>query len=151
VSLGIVSESTGVAEFQQAFVALVRAFGLHQPESTPCGQPVATSEAHALLELAGVALTQNELARRLRLQKSTVSRLVSQLEGKRWLERERDARDGRARRLRLTDAGLDLTRAIDAARTAKFERLVAAIPTEERAAVVDALRVLAHASQADQE
>ncbi len=140
------------AEFQRAFIGLVRAFGLHQPERTPCGQPVPISEAHALLELDGEALlTQNELAQRLRLQKSTVSRLVSQLEHKHWLQRERDARDRRAVRLRLTDAGREIARATIAARTEKFERLVAAIPSDERAVVVETLRLLAHLSEHDKE
>lgn len=140
------------AEFQQAFVGLVRAFGLHQPDSTPCGQPVPTSEAHALVELDGErSLTQNELASQLRLQKSTVSRLVAQLESKRWLQRECDARDRRARRLRLTDAGREVARTIKAARTEKFERLVAAIPSEERSGIVETLRLLAHISEQEKE
>ncbi len=96
-------------------------------------------------------LTQNELAQRLRLQKSTVSRLVSQLEHKHWLQRERDACDRRAVRLRLTDAGREIARATIAARTEKFERLVAAIPSDERAVVVETLRLLAHLSEHDKE
>jgi DNA-binding MarR family transcriptional regulator len=152
MSVDVLPSTATVAEFQRAFVGLVRAFGLHQPERTPCGQPVATSEAHALLELDGEAsLTQNELAQRLRLQKSTVSRLVAQLEDKHWLRREPDAHDRRARRLQLTDAGREIARTINAARTEKFERLVAAIPSEERSGVVETLRLLAHISEQDKE
>ncbi|MQA97184.1 MAG: MarR family transcriptional regulator, partial [Streptosporangiales bacterium] len=32
-------------ELQQAVARFVRAFGLHQPDQTPCGQPIPTSEA----------------------------------------------------------------------------------------------------------
>jgi DNA-binding MarR family transcriptional regulator len=152
MSIGVPPATATAAEFHQAFVGLVRAFGLHQPDSTPCGQPVPTSEAHALLELDGEpSLTQNELAHRLRLQKSTVSRLVAQLENKHWLQRERDTRDRRARRLQLTDAGREVARAINTARTEKFERLVAAIPSEERSGVIETLRLLAHVSEQDKE
>jgi DNA-binding MarR family transcriptional regulator len=66
---------------QEQLVALIRAFGLHRPDQTPCGQPVAVAEAHALMELAqGAPLSQNDLAARLQLEKSTVSRLVGILE-----------------------------------------------------------------------
>ncbi|MBD0355905.1 MAG: hypothetical protein ICV57_01860 [Rubrobacter sp.] len=34
-------------------IGLVRAFGLHKPDETPCGQPVAVAGAHALMELLG--------------------------------------------------------------------------------------------------
>lgn len=133
---------------QLAFLDLVRGFGLHRPDRTPCDQPVATSEAHALLELEGAhALTQNELARRLGLQKSTVSRLVAQMEGKGWVQRARDDHDRRAQRLRLTAAGSDLGHTIGATRKDKFERLLAAIPHNQRDAIIEAVRVLALASQ----
>lgn len=51
------------SEFQQTMVALIRARGLHQPDRTPCGQPVAVAEAHALLELGREpGMSQNGLA-----------------------------------------------------------------------------------------
>src|SRR5215212_1802208 len=83
---------------QDQLIALIRAFGLHRPDQTPCGEPVAVAEAHALMELAqGVPLSQNDLAARLQLEKSTVSRLVGILESRSWIARARSARDGRAR------------------------------------------------------
>ena len=148
ISPDVATPSRSAADLQSAFLALVRGFGLHRPDVTPCDQPVAISEAHALLELdSGLALTQGELALRLRLQKSTVSRLVGQMELKGWVERERDERDHRARRLRLTAAGAEVGRTITAARNDKFERLLEAVPGEQREAVIEAVRVLARASR----
>lgn len=142
------ADLTSAAELQRAFMDLVRGFGLHRPDRTPCERPVAVSEAHALAELeAGGAITQNELAERLRLQKSTVSRLVAQMEDKGWVHRARDDRDRRAQRLRLTVAGAKVSRTIAAARRDKFERLLIAIPPEQRDAVIDSVRILAHASR----
>ena len=144
----IAARSQSAADLQSAFLDLVRSFGLHRPDRTPCDQPVAISEAHALLELdSGLALTQGELAARLRLQKSTVSRLVAQMELKGWLERDRDELDQRALRLRLTAVGAGLSQAIRVARNDKFERLLPAVPGPQREAVIDAVRVLARASQ----
>jgi DNA-binding MarR family transcriptional regulator len=69
---------------------LVQAFGLHQGDQTPCGKSVSVAEVHVLLELLHhEPLTQRDLAAWLRLEKSTVSRLVAQLEQCGWLARER--------------------------------------------------------------
>lgn len=74
---------------QASLIALIRAFRLHHPEKTPCGQSVSVAEAHALMELIqAVLLSQGELAKRLSLEKSTVSRLVSILEKRGWIERD---------------------------------------------------------------
>jgi DNA-binding MarR family transcriptional regulator len=93
-------------DLQERMIALIRAFGLHKPNETPCGKPVSVAEAHALIELSRAeTLVQKELASRLRLEKSTVSRLVGLLEGRRWVERSRNPEDGRAVELRLTEVG----------------------------------------------
>jgi YD repeat-containing protein len=131
---------------QEEMMALVRAFGLHQPDRTPCGQPIPVSEAHALAALVGNApMTQQELGLRLRLEKSTVSRLVHQIEARGWLTRSGDDRDGRVVRLALTQEGRRVAGELADARSVKFTRLIAAIPTEQRAAVLSSLRVLVEA------
>jgi DNA-binding MarR family transcriptional regulator len=142
--------TTDAQQLQARLVAFIRAFGLHQPDTTPCGKPIPVSEAHALMELArdhdqDQPLGQHELARRLRLQKSTVSRLVTQLTQRGWVERERDPDDGRATLLRLTAAGQTAAGELAAARTATFNRLLDAIPTPERDNVLRALHVLTEA------
>ena len=64
----------------ESFHALIRRFGLLDSDRTPCGQPVAVSHAHALMELLRAPATkQGELARPLGLSKSAVSRMVDQL------------------------------------------------------------------------
>ncbi|MDO0934446.1 MarR family transcriptional regulator [Streptomyces sp. DG2A-72] len=103
------SEVGGEADpalLQDVLRGFVRAFGLHQPERTPCGQAIPVSEAHALGELAQEGeLRQVELGRRLRLEKSTVSRLVGQLAARGWVERAAAPGDGRGVVLRLTPSG----------------------------------------------
>ena len=131
---------------QDHMVALVRAFGLHRPDETPCGQPVGVSAAHALMELSQDApLSHGELARRLRLEKSTVSRLVKQLEQRGWVKQARDATDGRIVLLKLTDEGHQAADELAAARTAKFARIAASLPAREQKTVLHALRVLVQA------
>ena len=83
-----VAADAEVQAAQDALMRFVRNFGLHQPDRTPCGQPLPVSEAHALAEIARDGpLRQVELARRLKLQKSSVSRLVTNLAARGWLHR----------------------------------------------------------------
>jgi len=137
------------AALQQRLSGFVRAFGLHQPEATPCGQPIPVSEAHALTELAGAAsLGQLELGRRLRLEKSTVSRLVGQLARRGWVQRNPAPHDARAVLLTLTPTGREAADKLATARQQKFDKLLAAIPATERGDVLRALDVLTEALHA---
>jgi DNA-binding MarR family transcriptional regulator len=125
----------------------VRNFGLHQPDRTPCGQPVPVSEAHALVEVARDGrLRQVELARRLRLEKSTVSRLVANLVGRGWVHRLAATDDGRGVELELTEAGVSAASGQAMARHARLAGLLDRIPDDRRAAVLGALQTLAEAA-----
>jgi DNA-binding MarR family transcriptional regulator len=139
---------TQPAEVQRALVRFVRAFGLHQPERTPCGRPMSVSEAHALVELRGGGdeLRQIELARRLRLEKSTVSRLVGQLAGRGWAVRDPAQEDGRGVLVRLTDPGRAAADSVAEAREVRFARLLDRIPPAARADVLRALHTLTEAA-----
>lgn len=132
---------------QDALMRFVRNFGLHRPDRTPCGQPLPVSEAYALAEIARDGrLRQMELARRLRLEKSTVSRLVANLTARGWLHRHTPADDGRGVLLELTDAGVAAAAAQADARRARLSGLLSRIPDDRRAAVVQALQTLAEAA-----
>lgn len=127
-------------------VALVRAFGLHRPHETPCGEPVPVAEAHALMDLATVpSMNHGDLAKRLRLDKSTVSRLVRQLEKRKWIQRMSAPSDGRVLLIRLTPKGRRAAQRLAAARRSKFDRLLEAIPSKQRAEVMNALTTLVEA------
>lgn len=131
------------AGFQESMVGLVRALGLHRPDQTPCGQPVAVAEAHALLELTREpGLSQNGLAARLQLEKSTVSRVVTLLERRGWIERRRDTIDTRIVRVHVTRDGHEAAASLAASRRAKFAKIFEAIPKSERAAIISALAAL---------
>lgn len=131
---------------QAQIAAFVRAFGLHQPERTPCGQPIPVSEAHAVGEIdRDGPLPQHELGARLRLEKSTVSRLVGQLESRGWVQRRKRDGDGRVVWLELTEAGRAAAAELAAARAAKFARLLEVIPSTKRRLVFDGLTTLMEA------
>lgn len=92
-------------ELRRVMRRLVRLGGLLEPHDHG-GLKVSLSEVMALGELSDVeAMSQQELAARLGLEKSTVSRLAGGLEARGWLVRERDPANRRSYRLRLTDDG----------------------------------------------
>lgn len=135
-----------VLDFQDSMVGLIRSLGLHKPDTTPCGQPLSVGEAQALLEIGREpGLTQNGLAQRLGLDKSTVSRLVGMLERRSWVERVRDRSDSRFYHLRLTAAGMKTNANLAQSRRAKFERIFQAIPRARRAGVAASLSALMEA------
>jgi DNA-binding MarR family transcriptional regulator len=136
-------EATIETTFREHMLALVRSLGLHKPDETPCGQPVSIAEAYALLEIGREpGLTQNGLAARLRLEKSTVSRVAAMLERRGWIRRVRDERDARFVRLHLTRRGITANANIAESRRARFDRILGAIPSDRRVDVVDALSIL---------
>lgn len=137
-----------VGGLQDRVVAFVRAFGLHQPDSTPCGQSIPVSQAHALTDLAArQPMNQSELGSALRLSKSTISRLVGQLERRGWVERTRgSASDGRMVELRLTTDGERIAATVAAARRRRMETFFERIPQAQRAAVLQALSTLTEAA-----
>lgn len=133
-------------ELQDAVARFVRAFGLHQPDQTPCGQPIPTSEAHALSELArDGALRQSELAHRLRLEKSSTSRLVTQLINRGWAERTAAPDDGRGVLVQLTPQGTNAASELAEARAKRFSAVLDRVPESERAQVLRALTILTEA------
>lgn len=146
--MSVEREAVGAADLQAADLQevvgrFVRGFGLHQPARTPCGQPIPVSEAHALSELDRQGeLRQVELARRLRLEKSTTSRLVGQLVDRGWVERAPAPVDGRGVLLRLTTAGRAAASNLAQARRERFSQVLRAIPEAERAEVLRALNLL---------
>lgn len=87
---------------------LVRAGALLEAHNH-AGFRLSLSEVFALAELSDSdTLSQQDLAERLGLEKSTVSRLAGNLERRGWLSRERDPANRRFYRLRLTAPGRDV-------------------------------------------
>lgn len=141
-------DSPELEELQSGIVSFVREFGLHQPDMTPCGVSISVSQAHAISELGDTdGLTQSELGSKLRLSKSTVSRLVGQLQERGWVHRDKgQPDDGRVVQLRLTEAGTRIHHRLAKARTTRMAQLLERVPETERQAVLHALKLLAEAA-----
>lgn len=99
------------------------------------GIGASSSELFAMGELSGSPLTQSELADRLGLEKSTVSRLVSGLEAKGWVTRSRQLHNRRLSQVTLSASGRRAAnRAADNLQQRHAE-LFAALSEEELAAL----------------
>ncbi len=127
------------------FVGLIHAFGVLKTDSTPCGQPMSVSTAHAICELmTSGSLHQGDLATRIGLTTSTVSRLVDQLQQKGWASRRDDpaSSDKRLRLVHLTEAGEGVAQTVLGARAARFDRLLASIDPTKHGQVLESLHLL---------
>jgi len=139
---------TDAHQLEGAFVGVVRALGLLRPDTTPCGQPISITEAHAIDELAADGpLTQNQIAARLRLQKSTVSRLVDELVGAGLAKRTPNPADGRSVLVALTAKGTNRATRLGTARRSLFEDLMREMSAADRRIVLAGLTRLEAAAR----
>lgn len=110
------------------------------------GTPLSPSAVHALIEIdACPGVTAGELGDRLRLEKSSVSRLLRKLIVSGDVLERADREDSRVKRLSLSEAGRERTASIHAfARTQVATALERLAPGEERT-VLEGLRLYADA------
>ncbi|MEM1301949.1 MAG: MarR family transcriptional regulator [Pseudomonadota bacterium] len=88
-------------------------------------------------------MTAKQISDSARIHKTKVSRAVSALEAKRFLQRERDEADRRIERLWLSKAGQAAFKDLSA-QAAKFDqKFMAQVPENDRAALRRCLRVIA--------
>ena len=107
------------------------------------------SGAHALAVLAERGpLSLNALSAELFVDKSTACRTVGLLEDRGYLARLADARDGRAIRLELTDAGHALEARLREDAVWETEALLSALGEDDRRAALRIVRELTRTSAA---
>jgi DNA-binding MarR family transcriptional regulator len=132
--------------FDRLLLDVFREMGAHRPEQLLPGWSLSLSEIYALGILAERApLSQQDLGDALALEKSSVSRLVQQLERHGWVSRERDAHDGRLRLLRLTEPGAAVAAQIDAHMSARHAELFAQLMPADQTALLQGLTALRRA------
>ncbi|WP_157930464.1 MarR family winged helix-turn-helix transcriptional regulator [Glycomyces xiaoerkulensis] len=129
---------------------LVRSAGVALMDRVSPEHPVSPSQLFALHELdGGTGLSQRELAELLGLEKSTVSRLVADLESDGLLVRERDPANRRLYRLQITDEGRRLHRRMGANLHERYLGWIAAMTEDERDGLAKGLPALVRAMRAD--
>ena len=140
------------AELELLLGRLVRAMGLLEPELGRLGIRASASEMFALAWLAEAGrLSQKGLGDRLGLEKSTVSRLVTGMGGRGWVEREGDPGDARSHLLSLTNEGRAAAERLAWARRESHDRILAQLDTREQRALTEGLPALLRAMEGDAE
>jgi len=125
---------------------LIRVAGLLHPDEPLLGHPVTLSEGFALSELRAAApLTQRDLADRLGLEKSTVSRLVAGLEERGMVTRRRNPENRRFYQLDLTEHGRAAADGLALSLRERHAQLLAAMTAPERDALATGLTGLLRA------
>jgi DNA-binding MarR family transcriptional regulator len=132
--------------FDQLLMDVIREMGVLRPEQVLPGWSLSLSEIYALNILAEKApLSQQDLGAALLLEKSSVTRLVQQLEQRGWLLRERDSHDSRLRLLRLTELGARMTEQMHQYMHERHAGLFSQLSPEEQSALIQGLTALRRA------
>lgn len=105
-----------------------------------CCYDISVSQCYALKGVVEAgALTINELAAYLYLDKSTASRIANGLVAKNLLRRQRDAEDGRVVNLVATDSGRWLCAKIEEDLASEYAELMADFAPDVQAAMTEVL------------
>ncbi|WP_246881007.1 MarR family winged helix-turn-helix transcriptional regulator [Chromobacterium violaceum] len=118
-----------------------------------CGEvDLSPVEAHLLIELEAAPANNQQLAERLRVDKSNSSRPLQRLAERGLIAWRADPADGRSKLAELTATGRDWLKRLHAAMDADMERVLAQLDDGERAALESGLRVYRRAlSQAERQ
>ena len=154
-TLQVVDADLGLAqdteELYDALEDLLRVYQFRDRDRICCFD-VSVSQCYALEELVRRgAMTLNDLAAYLYLDKSTASRVVDALERKGYVTRSPHPEDRRALLLEATSAGRTLEGRIRDSILAEERGLVADFAPEVRKAMTQLIRRLARAAQAQVE
>jgi DNA-binding MarR family transcriptional regulator len=135
-------------EFRGLMQEFIRRFGLLSADRTPCGKPLASSDAHALmllLDAGDEGMLSSLLAARLGIDKSTASRVVARLTEAGHIEAAPSTDDARAKPIRLTKKGVRVATEVQLASRDRFARLLDNVAPRRRRDVVTALHELVSA------
>jgi DNA-binding MarR family transcriptional regulator len=139
-------DNPDVDAFRRAMHRLVRRVGALAAEGTPCGKPLSLVHAHALMVLlAKGELSQQRLGAELCVDKSNVARVCAKMIDAGHVRQRSSDRDARSRLVSLTVRGERLARDVDASSAARFEALLARVPRERAADIIDAVECLVSA------
>jgi DNA-binding MarR family transcriptional regulator len=121
---------------EEQLVEFIQLLAMRQADHPPAGPDIGLSDALVLLELSQVSsMTQRALTDRLTGDKSTVSRSVTRLADRGWVNRTPQAEDKRVRLLQLTAAGRDAAAQMQAQYRARHRHLVDGLTVDERRAL----------------
>ncbi len=137
---------SSVAAVRQASRIMVRELGVLGSKFGPTG--LSGSQCHALIELdMHRELSPGRLAELLRLDRSTVTRLIQGLKAQGWIVASRNDLDARMQRISLTDAGRRKASEIHEVSNIQVRSALKILPEAERLLAVQGLELYGRALQ----
>ena len=131
---------------------LERKLGILQENQQVCCGCISMAQCHALVEIGRAGnISLNDLAEKLNLDSSTMSRTVNKLVTNNFAQRDIDPADRRYVTISLTDSGTSLFQAIESDRNAHFRKVYETIPTAKQEQVLESLQILIDALKKNQE
>lgn len=123
---------------------LVRQLGVLSTTQTPCGADIGVSHAHALIVLheEGGPLKQRDLAARLNLDKSSVTRLVRRMQKDAHVQMCENPEDARVRAVCLSPQGRALASRLQQESAKRFASVLDHLAPEQRQPVLESLAAL---------
>ncbi|MHC5002030.1 MAG: MarR family winged helix-turn-helix transcriptional regulator [Planctomycetota bacterium] len=138
-------------ELYQAFSELVRGYQFRDREGICC-HGLSVSQCYTLEALDGrEPATMSELAGRMYLEVSSMTRVVDRLVAAGLAERAADPADRRVCRVRITPKGRDLLATVRADLLAEHEQVLRELPADSREAIITAMNHLLAAFRQRQE
>lgn len=133
-----------VRSIREASRSMIRELGMLGDAHASLG--ITNSQVHALVELEREgALGVVELAERLCLEKSSVSRLVDSMQTQQWIKAASHSGDGRRKILSLTAAGEKKLAAVHAEADDRVERALRSLSPQDQKSVLRGLDLYASA------
>lgn len=119
------------------------AHGTFEEAKRPCGTELPMPHAYALLDLLhhGQPMTVSELAARLSIDRTNVSRLCARMEDAGELARDTHPEDGRVRCLRLTTRGKQLAESVDKQSARHFQRIAEELGSDAARVITSLVRL----------
>lgn len=140
------SQAHTATALREAMRQLILAHGLLDEAKRPCGSPLSTQHAWALMELrARGPLTVTELASHLNIDRTNVSRLCKRMEELGELVRQPHPNDRRAWLVGLTKRGERIAGELELSSNLYFERVLTQLQDIQPDAIIHALHALSTA------
>jgi DNA-binding MarR family transcriptional regulator len=119
----------------------IRLFGLLEQTVTPCGFPLSLSQVYALQELENATLSVSELADRLHLERSSVSRLVDVLVKGNFVNRIINENNRREMIISLTDKGQRSIRQVREQSIHFYESVLTDLSVHEQQMIIKGFKI----------
>lgn len=134
-------EKKDIVELRGVFQQFIRSFGLLEQTKTPCGFSLSLSQVFALQELENRTLTVTELAEKLELERSSVSRLVDGLVKGGFVQRELNESNRREVILSLTEKGWRSIRKVRDQSVNFYETILNQMPERQQYLFMDCFKM----------